>query len=121
MFLPVEEVVKQAHDGGKGELCAADVDRLRQWRFHLRPEDEKDLTDSGRVELRGLGERFRARFPGLLDQPFDQEKYLVRAYSIFTILALNVSRLILSVLVSFHGQGEGHRLGRCVRRWRLSG
>lgn len=84
-------LVLKAHKEGKGELCKADLERLEKWKFDLKPENEKLLTNSGREELKTMGERYRKRFPGLLDMQFDKEKYLVSSGITFFMFASNVA------------------------------
>ena len=43
----------------------------------MTKDQEKMLTHSGRREQRELARRLRERFPGLLDQPFNKDDYLV--------------------------------------------
>lgn len=43
----------------------------------MTKDQEKMLTNSGRREQRELARRLRERFPGLLDQPFNKDDYLV--------------------------------------------
>ena len=64
-------------DRNRGKLCDADLDALSKWTWNVTEDQEKMLTDSGKRELRELGRRFRERFPGLLDQPFSKDHYLV--------------------------------------------
>ena len=45
--------------------------------FSDNPEEGSQLSESGMQEQRELGARFRKRFPGLLDQPYDKEKFEV--------------------------------------------
>ena len=61
----------------RGTLCQADLDALSKWEWTVTEDQEKMLTDSGKRELQELGRRFRERLPGLLDQPFNTDDYLV--------------------------------------------
>ena len=58
-------------------MCQADLDALSKWEWTVTEDQEKMLTDSGKRELQELGRRFRERLPGLLDQPFNTDDYLV--------------------------------------------
>lgn len=60
-----------------GELCADDLDLLRDWSFNLSASEHYQLADSGKREMRGLGQRFRQRFETVLGLAFDEEKYYV--------------------------------------------
>jgi len=73
-----QEIVAN-HKAGRGKLCDADLDALSKWKWNVTEDQEKMLTDSGRREQRELGRRFRERFPGLLDQPFNKDDYLIRS------------------------------------------
>ena len=61
----------------RGKLCAADLDALSGWTWNVTKDQEKMLTHSGRREQRELARRLRERFPGLLDEPFNKDDYLV--------------------------------------------
>ena len=47
----------------------------------MTKDQEKMLTHSGRREQRELARRLRERFPGLLDQPFNKDDYLVMLFA----------------------------------------
>ena len=61
-----------------GTLCPADLALLSAWIPSLTVDDESELTPSGAEEQNILGQRFRQRFPGLLDQAFQEGRYQVR-------------------------------------------
>ena len=50
-----------------GELCSADIDAITNWKLELTTEDGDLLTESGKDELRQMGQRSKVRFPDLLD------------------------------------------------------
>ena len=99
-----------------GTFCESDISLFEAWEFALTTDNERMLTDSGKEEQRMMGQRFRARFPGLLDEPFTQEKYLVsRRKKIDPIITL-----VLSPQVPSHNPPEGEGVGRGLCEWGLS-
>ena len=63
---------------GKGSLCATDIEAIAQWTLELEDEDAWMLVDSGRAEMRQIGQRFRARFPQLFSD-YDSNDVLFRS------------------------------------------
>ena len=61
-----------------GELCAADLEALSQWTFDLTVADDSLLTESGKTELKKLGQRYKARLPDLLGGSYNQEEIMFR-------------------------------------------
>ena len=53
----IREQIVTNHRGGRGGLCAEDVDHLDNWDFYLTSRDDSLLTQSGRQEMLGLGQR----------------------------------------------------------------
>ena len=53
------------HRFGRGDLCAEDLERIRNWSFRLKNEQKSLLTQSGEEEMEGLGRRWGTRLPGL--------------------------------------------------------
>ena len=53
----IREQIVNNHRGGRGSLCAEDLDNLDSWDFYLTSQDESLLTESGRREMLGLGQR----------------------------------------------------------------
>ena len=60
-----------------GELCAADIEAIANWKLELTVDDGDLLVDSGRDELRQLGQRFKERLPELFDG-FSEEDIIFR-------------------------------------------
>jgi len=50
---------------GKSGLAEEEVVQLRNWEMSLQPEDDKMLTESGRLELLQMGQRMKNRLSGL--------------------------------------------------------
>ena len=63
---------------GKGSLCATDIEAIAQWTLELEDEDAWMLVDSGRAEMRHIGQRFRARFSQLFSE-YDSNDVLFRS------------------------------------------
>ena len=59
-----------------GFLCEPDLVGIRDWSFNLTVDEESELTDSGKLEHRQLGQRFRQRLPSLIGL-FSNESYQV--------------------------------------------
>ena len=53
----IREQIVNNHRGGRGSLCAEDVDNLDSWDFYLTSQDDSLLTETGRKEMLGIGER----------------------------------------------------------------
>jgi len=53
-----------------GELCSEELELLNQWSppERLTESEEKKLVEQGEAELRGIGSRFRKRFPKIFEQ-----------------------------------------------------
>ena len=66
-----------------GELCSADIDAITNWKLELTVEDGDLLTESGKDELRQMGQRSKVRFPDLLDT-FNEEEIIVMFLIIFS-------------------------------------
>ena len=60
----------------KGLLCYPDYAGIRDWNFTLTVEEESELTESGKLEHRQLGQRFKSRLPTLFGS-FNNESYQV--------------------------------------------
>jgi hypothetical protein len=52
----------------------------QEWNFTLTVDVESELTDSGKLEHRQLGQRYKARLPQLFGS-FENETYQVPAFS----------------------------------------
>merc|ERR1712110_856733 len=55
-----------AADAGEGSLTFLEVKDLKNWTLDLSPEDEKLLTDSGKLEALEMGKRWKQRLPNFL-------------------------------------------------------
>merc|ERR1719333_682104 len=55
-----------AADVGKGTLTFLEVKDLRNWSLNLTAEDDKLLTDSGKLEALEMGKRWKQRLPNFL-------------------------------------------------------
>jgi len=55
-----------AADVGKGSLTFLEVKDLRNWSLNLTAEDDKLLTDSGKLEALEMGKRWKQRLPNFL-------------------------------------------------------
>lgn len=60
-----------------GSLCSLELEALKEWNPPptLAETDEKILVEQGRVELRGIGRRFKERFSTLLDKKYDNSTF----------------------------------------------
>merc|ERR1711909_53297 len=55
-----------AADAGEGSLTFLEVKDLKNWTLDLAPEDDKLLTDSGKLEALEMGKRWKQRLPNFL-------------------------------------------------------
>lgn len=60
-----------------GELCAADIEAISNWKLELTVDDGDLLVESGKDELRQLGQRFKVRLPDLFDE-YSEEDVIFR-------------------------------------------
>jgi len=60
-----------AADAGEGSLTFLEVKDLKNWTLDLSPDDDKLLTDSGKLEALEMGKRWKQRLPNFLG---DQNK-----------------------------------------------
>ena len=60
-----------------GELCDADYDAISKWSFDLTIDDESLLTESGRTEMKELGQRYKARLPEIFDETYNEDNIIV--------------------------------------------
>lgn len=82
------------HKAGRGSLCEDDIKNLEEWEFHANITEDKFLVSEGFLELKGLGKRFRKRFPLLLSRPFVNESYVVISLSFITVIEIIITVLI---------------------------
>ena len=61
-----------------GQLCEADYEGISKWSFGLTIDDDSLLTESGKTELKELGQRYKARLSDLLDEPYNEENIIVK-------------------------------------------
>ena len=73
----LRDAVNQNHLSGRGELCAEDLQNLRDWTIDIPPELEEKLAPSGEEEMHDIGQRYTARLPGLLDRSYKDSDYTV--------------------------------------------
>jgi len=64
------------------DLCEADVDGIRNWKFNLTVEVESELTESGKLEHHELGQRFKKRLPTVLGGEYIKDDFEVKSYLI---------------------------------------
>jgi len=55
-----------AADAGEGSLTFLEVKDLKNWTLDLSPDDDKLLTDSGKLEALEMGKRWKQRLPNFL-------------------------------------------------------
>ena len=80
-----------------GELCDADYDAISKWSFDLTIDDESLLTESGRTEMKELGQRYKARLPEIFDETYNEDNIIV--FLIYLIpLDKHQSKLINNIL-----------------------
>jgi hypothetical protein len=73
----LRDAVIQNHVSGRGELCAEDLQNLRDWTIDIPPELEEKLAPSGEEEMHDIGQRYTARLPDLLDRSYKDGDYTV--------------------------------------------
>jgi len=65
------------HNIPGGTLCAQDVDNLRKWTPQAASTLSMDLTPQGYKDAYYVAQRFKSRFPSLLNLSYSPEKYEV--------------------------------------------
>ena len=68
-----------------GELCDADYDAISKWSFDLTIDDESLLTESGRTEMKELGQRYKARLPEIFDETYNEDNIIVLLIYLITL------------------------------------
>ena len=66
-------------DLGQTELCDKDLELLKSWKPDVTISDTKRLHAEGEKELTLMAERFADKFPNLLKQKYDPNKFHFRA------------------------------------------
>lgn len=61
----------------KGELCDKDLENIKNWTIDIDPALEEKLAPSGKEEMHDIGQRYKARLPGLLDRTYQEGDYVV--------------------------------------------
>ncbi|XP_074105942.1 multiple inositol polyphosphate phosphatase 1 [Cotesia typhae] len=69
-----DEILKSCKDK-KCQLTEEQQTNLANWRFSIGQNEPMALAEEGGVELRGLAERFQARFPDLMPEKYDNRTY----------------------------------------------
>lgn len=62
---------------GKATLCQEDLESLKKWKLNMKLEDDNRLSKSGEAEAEELGQRYKERFPSLLDDTYSPEKFTI--------------------------------------------
>merc|ERR1711909_132216 len=62
----LRDKILAAADAGEGSLTFKEIMDLKDWTLDLSPEDEKLLTESGKLEGLEMGKRWRQRLPNFL-------------------------------------------------------
>ncbi len=61
-----------------GQLCTPDLDNIRGWSpVNLPLGEEEKLAPAGQDEWFNVGERYKARLPGLLDRTYNEDDFTV--------------------------------------------
>ncbi|XP_045498358.1 multiple inositol polyphosphate phosphatase 1-like [Colias croceus] len=69
--------ILQAHEEGRGEMCAQDIQNLRKWTWDKNLDaSPSDLTVEGMEELQSIGSRFGEKFSNVLEH---MQQYKIRA------------------------------------------
>jgi hypothetical protein len=68
-----------------GTLCAQDVDNLEKWTPQAVQTLSMNLTPQGYKDAYNMAQRFKFRFPTLLNQPYSPDKYEVSALKIISL------------------------------------
>jgi len=58
--------ITAAADAGKGSLTFKEINDLKDWSLVMDPSEDKLLTESGQLEAREMGKRWRQRMPNFL-------------------------------------------------------
>lgn len=62
----------------KEKLCKEDITNLKNWKLTIDPTADETLAPAGDRELQEIAQRYKARFPSLLNASYSQEYYSVR-------------------------------------------
>ena len=63
-----------------GILCQADLEAIKSWTFELTVDDDSLITESGKDELRLIGQRYKQRLPDIFDPPYNASLITVKLF-----------------------------------------
>ena len=63
-----------------GELCDADYEGISKWSFELTIDDDSLLTESGKTEMKELGQRYKARLSEIFDETYTEKDIIVNFF-----------------------------------------
>nr|CAB3263844.1 multiple inositol polyphosphate phosphatase 1-like [Phallusia mammillata] len=61
------ELAKKINSTGKAQLCKKDIEELRNWKVWANKYANRNLTEYGAEEMRGIAKRYRNLLPELLN------------------------------------------------------
>ncbi|KAF4519209.1 hypothetical protein B566_EDAN013503 [Ephemera danica] len=74
-----DEIIRNHVELKTSQMCSMDMTNLQNWKLIWKPEDEEQLTQQGREEMRLLAKRLQTRFPDLiLQRPYTEQAYTFR-------------------------------------------
>lgn len=68
-----------------GTLCAQDVDNLKKWTPQVVQTLSMNLTPQGYKDAYNMAQRFKSRFPTLLNQSYSPDKFEVSAFKTISL------------------------------------
>ncbi|XP_069691309.1 multiple inositol polyphosphate phosphatase 1-like [Periplaneta americana] len=74
----VRDNILSNHEAKRGTLCTADLENLRKWTPQAVFTLSDDLAFQGFQDLQNMAQRFKSRFPTLLNQSYSSDKFEVR-------------------------------------------
>lgn len=69
------------YDTGRTQLCRQDIEHIRNWSINpnITADRNSELVETGRDELRGIGQRFQRAFPTIFPTSYNRSLFLFRA------------------------------------------
>lgn len=75
-----DKLLKNVEKLSTKPLCADDLELLKQWKWNCSITSDQNfgLVSEGFAELRGIGERFKQKFPNLFVDKYDPKRFHFR-------------------------------------------
>ena len=64
-----------------GELCQEDLEAIKSWTTLWIDDYDKLIMESGKDELRSIGQRYKQRLPEIFDAPYNTNDITVKNFN----------------------------------------